>query len=158
MSPSQVLFRNSFQSGVFSIFYAIGRHPLYLWNASAPWAKKTDVKMTKTVPTQDGSINCRSNVLFFAGQVFLCLHMLSCSPFSGEKRSCAPHHGRGHWVRCPWGMRKQCEHHHCHLPWTRSTDSRQTRSCRTVIIDIQFFCRVCGFWWPGLWAFSWLGC
>lgn len=29
-----VLFRNSFQSGVFSIFYAIGRHPLYLWNAS----------------------------------------------------------------------------------------------------------------------------
>lgn len=29
-----MLFRNSFQSGVFSIFYAIGRHPLYLWNAS----------------------------------------------------------------------------------------------------------------------------
>eukprot|EP00435_Cladocopium_sp_Y103_P068016 s352_g30.t2 len=29
-----VLFRNSFQSGVFSVFYAIGRHPLYLWNAS----------------------------------------------------------------------------------------------------------------------------
>eukprot|EP00438_Fugacium_kawagutii_P035810 Skav235276 [mRNA] locus=scaffold874:324381:337616:+ [translate_table: standard] len=29
-----VLFKNSYQSGVFSIFYAIGRHPLYLWNSS----------------------------------------------------------------------------------------------------------------------------
>ncbi|CAK9004468.1 Cilia- and flagella-associated protein 20 (Basal body up-regulated protein 22) (Bug22p) (Flagellar-associated protein 20) [Durusdinium trenchii] len=28
-----VLFRNSYQTGVFSIFYAIGRHPLYLWRA-----------------------------------------------------------------------------------------------------------------------------
>ena len=31
MLGSKVLFRNSYQSGVFSIFFAIGRHPLYLW-------------------------------------------------------------------------------------------------------------------------------
>ena len=29
-----ILFRNSFQSGLFSIFYSIGRTPLYLWSAS----------------------------------------------------------------------------------------------------------------------------
>mmetsp|Transcript_72157 Transcript_72157/g.169097 ORF Transcript_72157/g.169097 Transcript_72157/m.169097 type:complete len:289 (+) Transcript_72157:63-929(+) len=32
-APS-ILFRSSFQSGLFSIFYSIGRTPLYLWSAS----------------------------------------------------------------------------------------------------------------------------
>ena len=113
--------------------------------------------MTKTVPTQDGSINCRSNVLFFAGQVFLCVASFALLAFlRWETVMCAASRTRTLGPLPLEVCGNKCEHHHCHLPWTRSTDSRQTRSCRTVIIDIQFSGRVCGIWWPGLWAFSWV--
>ena len=44
-SCCKVLFKDSFQSGVFSIFYAIGRHPLYLWNPSVPCTKHGRAKV-----------------------------------------------------------------------------------------------------------------
>ena len=57
---------------------------------------------TNSVNTQYGIINCHSNIQLQAKCFFLHnLPLLSCSPCSGEKRSCEAHHGRGHWVRCP---------------------------------------------------------